>query len=84
MFISVVLPAPFSPSRPRTSPARIVRLTSELATTLAEPLGDAAQLDVHDPPRTAPAAYAAGAALKPRPPRGAAGRFVRSSGPSRP
>src|SRR5690606_5308024 len=28
------LPAPFSPSSPSTSPARIVRFTSELATTL--------------------------------------------------
>src|SRR3712207_5987225 len=33
MFMSVVLPAPFSPSRASTSPLRRARLTSLLATT---------------------------------------------------
>jgi len=33
MFMSVVLPAPFSPSRPCTSPARSTRSTASLATT---------------------------------------------------
>ena len=45
MFISVVLPAPFSPSRPRISPGATPRSTSSLAWTRAEALGDAAHFD---------------------------------------
>jgi hypothetical protein len=45
MFISVVLPAPFSPSSATTSPRRRVRLTASFATQRAEGLGDAVEAE---------------------------------------
>ncbi len=49
-FISVVLPAPFSPRRPWISPSSTVRVTSSFATRPAETLGDVDEFELHRAP----------------------------------
>ena len=45
MFISVVLPLPFSPRMARISPERIVKLIASFGDHLAEPLGNVFQFN---------------------------------------
>ena len=56
MFISVDLPAPFSPSRQCTSPRRTSEVDAVVGDDAGEGLGDAAELDGDVPRASSPAA----------------------------